>query len=96
MKKLWKMLVGGYYYQVKHSPEIDASGLEGLCDFENKVIHLVDPKCMATLLHEIYHASLLEAGVAQVLTTEVHEIIVENLAQTTTRLFDLKVKRHGR
>lgn len=73
MRKLRDIMVGGTRYALYECREDEKpleSGTEGFCDYDKCTIYVVKTshdRQVATLIHELLHATLDAAGVASVL-----------------------------
>ncbi len=67
--------------------------LAGLCDYDRKKIYISHRQSIeevwTTLLHELGHALMIRSGVAQSVSNDVIEIIVENYSRMLAEIISV-------
>lgn len=96
MKLPKSVTVFGHRYKVKAEKDLCRQGAYGMCDRLKKIIHIDadlkgDP-LYHTLIHELGHALFDRIGICQGISSDLEEVIVENVATMILENFKIKFK----
>lgn len=97
MKIKDKYTIKGHEWRVIFLDQVDEEDSMGECECTNRIIYIKDgleeEEEVATFLHELLHAIMFESGIhCTSVSSDVQEIICENISLELARLFKVQSK----